>query len=190
MDEARVLATRSACQRPRGARHRARRSLRAEARRRPPPGTLMLATTEAVANAVEHGKPCDPRGIHLRLETRGRRRSASRCATAAASSRSSRARRSRDQQGGRGMPIIATIMDKLEVAPSRDTTRVRFEKRLRRSCLGRSAGRARTRRACGPRAPRPSARPSTRSGRAPSRPPRRAAGRAACARSRCPGRVT
>ena len=28
------------------------------------------------------------------------------------------------------MPIIATIMDKLEVAPSRETTRVRFEKRL------------------------------------------------------------
>ena len=31
---------------------------------------LMLATTEAVANAVEHGKPCDPRGIYLGLETR------------------------------------------------------------------------------------------------------------------------
>jgi anti-sigma regulatory factor (Ser/Thr protein kinase) len=24
---------------------------------------LMLATTEAFANAVEHGEPCDPRGI-------------------------------------------------------------------------------------------------------------------------------
>jgi anti-sigma regulatory factor (Ser/Thr protein kinase) len=35
-----------------------------------------------------------------------------------------------DQQGGRGMPIIATIMDTLEVAPESDSTRVRFEKRL------------------------------------------------------------
>ena len=34
------------------------------------------------------------------------------------------------EQGGRGMPIIATIMDKLEVAPGRDITRVRFEKRF------------------------------------------------------------
>ena len=29
---------------------------------------LMLATTEAIANAVEHGEPCDRRGIFLRLE--------------------------------------------------------------------------------------------------------------------------
>ena len=29
---------------------------------------LMLATTEAVANAVEHGEPCDPGGIYLSLE--------------------------------------------------------------------------------------------------------------------------
>ena len=33
---------------------------------------LSLATTEAFANAVEHGGPCDPRGIHLRIEIGGR----------------------------------------------------------------------------------------------------------------------
>ena len=29
---------------------------------------LTLATTEAFANAVEHGAPCDPRGIRLGIE--------------------------------------------------------------------------------------------------------------------------
>jgi anti-sigma regulatory factor (Ser/Thr protein kinase) len=89
---------------------------------------LMLATTEAVANAIEHGEPCDSRGIYLRLEARDGTIGIEVCdcgcfPTVPVSPKP-------DQQGGRGMPIIATIMDKLEVAPSRDVTRVRFEKRL------------------------------------------------------------
>ena len=40
------------------------------------------------------------------------------------------ARASRIEQGGRGMSIIAAIMDRLEIVPSTGLTRVRFEKRV------------------------------------------------------------
>jgi len=89
---------------------------------------LMLATTEAVANAVEHGKPCDPRGIYLGVEAHD--------GTIGIEVRDcgcfpmEPVTRKPHEQGGRGMPIIATIMDTLEVAPSSGATRVRFEKRL------------------------------------------------------------
>jgi serine/threonine-protein kinase RsbW len=90
---------------------------------------LMLATTEAVANAIEHGEPCDPKGIFLRLESLDGTfevevRDCGGCFPATA--RTTKL----DQQGGRGMPIIAAIMDRLEVLPSAGLTRVRFEKRL------------------------------------------------------------
>ena len=89
---------------------------------------LMLATTEAVANAIEHGEPCDPRGIYLCVETRDGAIGIEvrDCGNFPPEPRSKKP----DQQGGRGMPIIATIMDKLEVVPSTHITRVRFEKRL------------------------------------------------------------
>jgi serine/threonine-protein kinase RsbW len=90
---------------------------------------LMLATTEAIANAIEHGKPCDPRGIFLRLEALNGTfevevRDCGGCFPA--TSRTTKL----DQQGGRGMPIIAAIMDSLEILPSTGLTRVRFEKRV------------------------------------------------------------
>lgn len=90
---------------------------------------LMLATTEAIANAIEHGEPCDPRGIFLRLEALDGTfevevRDCGGCFPAQARTKKL------DQQGGRGMPIIAAIMDNLEVLPSTGLTRVRFEKRL------------------------------------------------------------
>jgi anti-sigma regulatory factor (Ser/Thr protein kinase) len=90
---------------------------------------LMLATTEAVANAVEHGRPCTPRGIFIRVEALNGTfevevRDCGGCYPAEA--RSSKP----DDQGGRGMPIIAAIMDRLEIVPSTGATRVRFEKRL------------------------------------------------------------
>jgi len=90
---------------------------------------LMLATTEAIANAIEHGKPCDPRGIFIRVEAvNGTFEVEVRdCGGCFPTKRRSV---KPDQQGGRGMPIIAAIMDRLEILPSRGLTRVRFEKRL------------------------------------------------------------
>ena len=90
---------------------------------------LMLATTEAIANAVEHGEPCDPRGIFLRLEASDSSfdvevRDCGGCYPA--DSRSSKP----DEQGGRGISIIAAIMDRLEIVPSTGLTRVRFGKRV------------------------------------------------------------
>jgi anti-sigma regulatory factor (Ser/Thr protein kinase) len=90
---------------------------------------LMLATTEAVTNAIEHGEPCEPRGIFLRLEALDGTfevevSDCGGCFPALPRSKKP------DQQGGRGMPIIATIMDSLEVLRSTGITRVRFEKRL------------------------------------------------------------
>lgn len=90
---------------------------------------LMLATTEAVANAIEHGEPCEPRGIYLRLEAGDGTIGVEVCDCGGRSPRNARSAKP-DAQGGRGMPIIATIMDKLEIVPSTGTTRVRFEKRL------------------------------------------------------------
>ena len=90
---------------------------------------LMLATTEAIANAVEHGEPCDRRGIFLRLEAINGSfevevRDCGGCYRA--DSLSSKP----DDQGGRGMPIIAAIMDRLVILRTTGITRVRFEKRL------------------------------------------------------------
>jgi serine/threonine-protein kinase RsbW len=90
---------------------------------------LMLATTEAVANAVQHGQPCDPRGIFLRLEALDGTfevevRDCGGCFPA--QPRSTKP----DKQGGRGMPIIAAIMDRLVILRATGITRVRFEKRL------------------------------------------------------------
>jgi serine/threonine-protein kinase RsbW len=90
---------------------------------------LMLATSEAFANAVEHGRSCEPRGIFLGVEVADGRvgvevRDCGGCFPAAQPSAK------RSGEGGRGMPIIAAIMDQLEVVPDSGRTRVRFAKRL------------------------------------------------------------
>jgi serine/threonine-protein kinase RsbW len=90
---------------------------------------LMLATTEAVANAVEHGAPCDRKGIFIRVEALDDtfEVEVSDCGGCyPADARSAKP----EDQGGRGMPIIAAITDRLEVEPRIGLTRVRFEKRL------------------------------------------------------------
>jgi len=90
---------------------------------------LMLATTEAVANAIEHGEPCDRKGIFIRVEALNGTfevevRDCGGCFPAEARSGKP------EHQGGRGMRIIAAIMDRLEIEPRTGLTRVRFEKRL------------------------------------------------------------
>jgi anti-sigma regulatory factor (Ser/Thr protein kinase) len=89
---------------------------------------LMLATTEAFANAIEHGEPCDPRGIRLRVESRygGLGVEVRDCGTLADEPRT----RKLSGEGGRGMPLIAALMDDLQVSPEGDATRVRFGKQL------------------------------------------------------------
>ena len=96
------------------------------------PGTtweLMLATTEAVANAVEHGRPCDPRGIFLRAEIRDGRMGVEVADCGGCFPTGQRPGKVAGE-GGRGMRIIAAVMDQLEVEPARGSTRVRFAKRL------------------------------------------------------------
>jgi serine/threonine-protein kinase RsbW len=90
---------------------------------------LLLATTEAVANAVEHGSPCDSRGILLSVETHDGAIGVEVCDCGGCFRPDARSPKP-DREGGRGMPIIAAIMDRLEVRPETGMTRVRFEKRL------------------------------------------------------------
>jgi serine/threonine-protein kinase RsbW len=90
---------------------------------------LMLATTEAVANAIEHGEPCARRGIFLRLEAVDGKFGVEVSDCGGCFPADPRSRKS-GRQGGRGMPIIAAITDRLDVLRSTGVTRVRFEKRL------------------------------------------------------------
>jgi serine/threonine-protein kinase RsbW len=90
---------------------------------------LQLATSEAFANAVEHGRPCDPRGIFLRAEIRdgGMRVEVADCGGCfPAPHETTKAA----GEGGRGMRIIAATMDRLEVVPDGGATRIRFAKQL------------------------------------------------------------
>jgi serine/threonine-protein kinase RsbW len=90
---------------------------------------LMLATTEAVANAVEHGKPCDARGIELRLELDGGRLGVEIVDCGGCFPDRPRTSKPRGH-GGRGLPLMAAVTDHLEVVPDRGTTRVRFQKQV------------------------------------------------------------
>jgi serine/threonine-protein kinase RsbW len=89
---------------------------------------LMLATTEAFANAVEHGRACEPCGILLRVEATDGHVGVevSDCGGRFITPLSSK----RLGEGGRGLPIIAAVTDVLEVLPETGRTRIRFEKRL------------------------------------------------------------
>ena len=89
---------------------------------------LELATTEAFANAIDHGEPCDPRGIRLRVENvdGGIGVEVRDCGDNARPLRSPKL----SAEGGRGMPIIAALMDGVDVTPGANATRVRFAKRL------------------------------------------------------------
>jgi serine/threonine-protein kinase RsbW len=93
---------------------------------------LTLATTEAVANAVEHGAPCDPRGIELRMDIQDGRLEVEVVDCGGCFPDVPRTQKP-GGHGGRGLPIIAAVVDHLEVVPDRGTTRVRFEKRVARA---------------------------------------------------------
>jgi len=90
---------------------------------------LMLATTEAFANAVEHGKACRQEGgILLRLEP---------CEGAlcvevrdCGSFRVPAPTDDLEATRGHGIPLIAAVVDQLELVPAAGHTRVLFRKRL------------------------------------------------------------
>jgi serine/threonine-protein kinase RsbW len=90
---------------------------------------LMLATSEAFANAVEHGRACDPRGIFLRAEIRDGRMGVE-VADCGGCFPDGRDAGKRSGEGGRGLRIIAAITDQLEVVRDVGATRVRFAKQL------------------------------------------------------------
>lgn len=87
---------------------------------------LMLATSEAVANAVEHGEawpndcillttePAD-RGLRVEVSDRGVFDSALEPAPL-------------DSTSGRGIPIIAAVVDRLEVSGGNEGTLICFER--------------------------------------------------------------
>jgi serine/threonine-protein kinase RsbW len=90
---------------------------------------LTLAVTEAFANAVEHGSPCDPRGIELRVDAEDGRLEVEVVDCGGCFPEVPRSGKPRGH-GGRGLPIIAAIMDHLEIVRGGGTTRVRFQKRV------------------------------------------------------------
>jgi serine/threonine-protein kinase RsbW len=87
---------------------------------------LMLATSEAFANAVQHGKPWPNECILLRAERcrEGVRVEVTDCG----SFDSQLAPAALDDTSGRGIQIIAAIVDRLEVQNGNGRTLVRFEK--------------------------------------------------------------
>jgi len=92
---------------------------------------LMLATSEAVANAVLHGSSCgDPsRGVLLIIEVDELCLSIEVCDCGTFDSAELRPA-AQDALGGRGIPIIAAVADHFEFVPDIASTRVRFGKRL------------------------------------------------------------
>lgn len=91
---------------------------------------LMLATTEAFANAVEHGAPCDGDRIRVSIESRDQGIEVEVCDCGGCFAQNGAISRRPDGEGGRGMGIITALMDQLEVVPGTGVTRVRFGKRF------------------------------------------------------------
>lgn len=91
--------------------------------------SLMLATSEAVSNAILHGSPCSDgdMGILLRVLPwdDGLCVEVCDCGTFDAPPASPGI----DASHGRGLPIIAAVVDLFELVPDGPLTRVRFAKR-------------------------------------------------------------
>jgi anti-sigma regulatory factor (Ser/Thr protein kinase) len=88
---------------------------------------VVLATSEAVANAIEHGSPCSGDMIRLRVRLAGR---ALTVEVRDCGSFPAPAKRD-DYDRGRGLPIIGMLSDRVEVDPGPDGTILRFAKQLR-----------------------------------------------------------
>jgi serine/threonine-protein kinase RsbW len=86
----------------------------------------MLATTEAVANAVEHGKPWPDDSILVTTElcARGLRVEVSDCGTFESPVEPAPL----EAESGRGLPMIAAVVDLLEVRNGNGRTLLRFER--------------------------------------------------------------
>jgi serine/threonine-protein kinase RsbW len=91
---------------------------------------LMLATSEAVANAVLHGSACEgaEHGVLLIIEVDENSISIEVCDCGSFDAHLRPA--AQDDIGGRGIPIIAALADHFELIPEPFQTRVRFGKRL------------------------------------------------------------
>ena len=89
---------------------------------------LMLATTEAVSNAVLHGQGCaDNSAIRLRIQATEDGVFIEVCDCGRFTRRRVATGRS---EGGRGIPIMSAVTDDFELLPGTGGTRVRFGKRL------------------------------------------------------------
>lgn len=85
---------------------------------------VVLATSEAVANAIEHGSPCSGDMIRMRVGLSGRAITVEvrDCGTFPAPAKHD------DRDRGRGLPIIGMLSDRVEVDPRPDGTILRFAK--------------------------------------------------------------
>ena len=94
--------------------------------------SLTLATSEAVSNAILHGTPCSEgrRGILLRLLPWNDGLCVEVCDCGRFES--APVPPGREATHGRGIPIIAAVVDHFEVVPDGPLTRVRFAKAGRR----------------------------------------------------------
>jgi anti-sigma regulatory factor (Ser/Thr protein kinase) len=89
---------------------------------------LMLATTEAVSNAVLHGQGCAENGaIRLRIQTADDGVFIEVCDCGRFTRRRVATER---REGGRGIPIMSAVTDDFQLMPETGGTRVRFGKRL------------------------------------------------------------
>jgi anti-sigma regulatory factor (Ser/Thr protein kinase) len=90
---------------------------------------LMLATSEAITNAIVHGRGCNGNGEGILLRVLPRDDSL--CVEVSDCGRfdGEVEPAAPDDTHGRGIPIIAAVVDDFEVVPGKRRTRVRFAKR-------------------------------------------------------------
>jgi serine/threonine-protein kinase RsbW len=96
---------------------------------------LTLATSEAVANAVEHGSPCGRRGVRMRVSVRPQAVTVEVCDCGGFRA----SERAGNPERGRGLPIIGAVCDQFEVVPRAGRTIVRFGKQRGKHRSGRQA---------------------------------------------------